>query len=236
MRGCNAAQLNHCRIALNCLQGSSDDSQPRAVRVVPSWVPAPTNGSTAVDPLFIGYRTGLGLDHNLADSLKNHVLIYTSPISSAQDSQSTTRRADLKGGRCEASRLGGFGVPQKLVHMVHNHMRSASVAGKPSTSTRWLWFAHLFAGNDAWHYTAADLVVRTQTLSTDVAQISICRQAPGRRETASSCANRLDFNCDGRVGQADPQCWPFLQPLVLRAPRRKVRRPSRKRKVTKPGR
>lgn len=189
-----AAEYDHTSLGVGqtitlslAAQGSSDDSHPRAVRVVPSWVPAPTNGSTAVDPLFVGYRTGLGLDTNLADSLKNHVLLYSSPINSAQDSQSTTRRAELK-------------------------------------------------GNDAWHYAAADLVVRTQALGTDTAQLSICRQAPGRRETASSCANRLDFNCDGRVGQADPQCWPFLQPLVLRAPRRKVRRPSRKRKVTKPGR
>lgn len=205
MRGWNAAQPNHCRIALNCLQGSSDDSHPHAVRVVPSWVPAPTNGSTAVDPLFVGYRTGLGLDTNLADSLKNHVLLYTSPINSAQDSQSTTRRAELKGGSREANRLGGYKVPQKLVHIVHNalflalgcvHVCSDPLplfSGKPSVSTRWLCFAHLLAGNDAWHYAAADLVVRTQALGTDTAQLSICRQAPGRRETASSCANRLQL-------------------------------------------
>lgn len=83
------------------------------------------------------------------------------------------------------------------------------------------------ADNAAWSYAAADLVVRTKALGSDAAQISICRQAPNRRETAASCANRLDFNCDGRVSQADPQCLAFLQPLVLKPPRRVARRPSR---------
>ncbi len=92
------------------------------------------------------------------------------------------------------------------------------------------------AANAAWSYPDADLVIRTQALNADEAQISFCRQAPGRRETAASCANRLDYNCDGRVGQADPQCLTFLKPLVLTTPRRKVRRPSRSlRRVAKPG-
>ncbi|PRW59320.1 hypothetical protein C2E21_2437 [Chlorella sorokiniana] len=168
-------------------QGTPSDGRYRAVRVVPSWVPAFANGSAAVDPLFIGYRTGLGVDASLYDTMKNHVLLYTSPVKTARDPQYTTRRAALK-------------------------------------------------GKTVWNYDAADLVVRTQALTRDAAQISICRQAPGRQETAASCAKGLDYNCDGRVGPADPQCLPFMNlntplnpPLKtpLKPPRRKARRRGR---------
>ena len=83
------------------------------------------------------------------------------------------------------------------------------------------------AENDVWQYRQADLVVRTQTITPDAAQLTICRLAPGRQETAASCANRLDYNCDGLVGAADPECAPFLQPGSIVIPRHVVRRPSR---------
>ncbi len=92
----------------HCLQATPGDSQHRAVRIVPSWVPAHANGSAAVDPIFVGYRTGQGVDRELFDSMKHHVLVYTSPVNTARDPRYTTLRASLAGGQACGLGVGGM--------------------------------------------------------------------------------------------------------------------------------
>lgn len=64
------------------------------------------------------------------------------------------------------------------------------------------------AANQSFTYTAGKLVVRVKGVAAGYANITICRL--GGAETASSCANGLDMNCDELVGQKDPTCKAFL--------------------------
>lgn len=68
-------------------------------------------------------------------------------------------------------------------------------------------------------------MVRTNTLTPDAAQVTICRLAPDGRETAASCASHRDFNCNGLVGGDDTECAAFLQPGGIQVPRYAARRP-----------
>lgn len=40
--------------------------------------------------------------------------------------------------------------------------------------------------------------------------VSVCRKG-GEAETEISCLNGMDWNCDGRVGAADPGCQQYLR-------------------------
>lgn len=82
--------------------------------------------------------------------------------------------------------------------------------------------------NEKYTYEAARLVVRVQALDAAAATVTVCRRGAAA-ENAASCANRLDLNCDGLAGQADPTCRPFLSALTTRlpTPSKEVRRPSR---------
>ena len=82
------------------------------------------------------------------------------------------------------------------------------------------------AENDVWQYRQADLVVRTHSFTPDAAQVTVCRLAPDQRETAASCASGRDYNCNGLVSGAEPECEAFLQPGGILIPRYAARRPS----------
>ena len=79
-------------------QSKFGNTKNAAVRVIPSWVPADNDTGLPPEPLFIGYRTGLGVDANLAMGLQDHVLLYTSRVASNQDALFTTLAAIMTGG------------------------------------------------------------------------------------------------------------------------------------------
>lgn len=103
-----------------CLpQSKFGNTKNTAVRVVPSWVPVGDDTELPPEPLFIGYRTGLGVDAGLLDSHKGHVLLYTSRVASNQDALFTNLAAVMTGGQrgglagcaCQDSRAALAGHP-----------------------------------------------------------------------------------------------------------------------------
>lgn len=68
------------------------NSARSAARVIPSWAPGAM-------PLFVGYRTAVGVDAALAPGLAGRVLLHTSHVSGAQDAQFTYLAGALEGER-----------------------------------------------------------------------------------------------------------------------------------------
>lgn len=94
------------------------------------------------------------------------------------------------------------------------HLYSANISGSfDARVTR--WEASLGAAGEAWTHRAAGLVVRLKSTTRVAAVVTLCRKAG--RETAASCRQGLDNDCNGLTGGRDPACIQLTRRAAARA-------------------
>ncbi|KAL4440189.1 hypothetical protein ABPG75_003190 [Micractinium tetrahymenae] len=93
------------------------------------------------------------------------------------------------------------------------HVYSSVVRG-PRDSQPSSWLAAL-ADEQSYEQPGSGLVVRVKALGPQAASVTVCRRG-GMRETAASCANGQDWDCNGLAGPADSACAK-LRPLMTTA-------------------
>ncbi|PSC71071.1 hypothetical protein C2E20_5453 [Micractinium conductrix] len=99
------------------------------------------------------------------------------------------------------TRTGGdVASPGDVVGRVHIYSSPATGGLDPRDSK---YHGSLGAGQALAHRPAG-VVVRVKTVGAAAATVSICRRKG--RETLFSCRNKLDYDCNGLVGAADPAC------------------------------
>ncbi|KAL4440188.1 hypothetical protein ABPG75_003189 [Micractinium tetrahymenae] len=93
------------------------------------------------------------------------------------------------------------------------HVYSANITNQYD-SVQTTWQAALEAGG-SWEQPGSGLVVRATSTGPRAASVTVCRRG-GMQETAASCLNELDWDCNGLAGAADPACLPLLPKRTTR--------------------
>lgn len=70
----------------------------------------------------------------------------------------------------------------------------------------------------SWAHAPSGLVVRFVSLANGGANVMICRKASPAKETLASCKAGQDYDCNGKVGFADPACKALLTAAGLAPP------------------